>query len=118
VTLQHVSLETRREDVGEEVAFWELLGFHVTDPPPGLRDAATWVSRAGTQIHLLYADDPVTMPRGHVAVVVDDYAGTAAALAGAGHALDPRREHWNAPRAFVRSPAGHLVEVMAEPAPG
>lgn len=118
MTLQHVSLETRPADVGEEVAFWALLGFAVTDPPPALRDTATWVSRAGTQIHLLHAEEPVTMPRGHVAVVVDDYAATAAALGEAGFTLDPRREHWNAPRAFVRSPAGHLVEVMAEPAPG
>jgi catechol 2,3-dioxygenase-like lactoylglutathione lyase family enzyme len=118
VTLQHVSLETRRQDVDAEVAFWALLGFTVTHPPPGLRDVATWVSRAGTQIHLLYAERPVTMPRGHVAVVVDDYDAATAALREAGFTLDPRRAHWNAPRAFVRSPAGHLVELMAAPAPG
>ena len=35
VTLQHVSLETRREDAEREVAFWALLGFAAVAPPPG-----------------------------------------------------------------------------------
>ena len=118
MTVQHVSLETRRADVPGEVAFWRMLGFSVTDPPPPLAEVSTWVSRHGTQIHLLYADDPVAMPRGHVAVVVDDYEATAASLDGAGFALEPRPPHWHTPRGFVRSPAGHLVEVMATPAPG
>jgi catechol 2,3-dioxygenase-like lactoylglutathione lyase family enzyme len=118
VTLQHASLETRRADVDGEVAFWALLGFAVTEPPPALREIATWVSRRGTQIHLLYADDPVTPPRGHVAVVVDDYEATAAGLEDAGFAVEPRAPHWHTPRAFVRSPAGHRVEIMATPAPG
>lgn len=116
--LQHVTLEVAPDQVRDCVAFWALLGFTVTEPPPGLRDLATWVSRAGTQIHLLYAEHPVTMPEGHAAVVVEDYDAAAAALREAGFTLDPRREHWNAPRAFVRSPAGHLVELMAAPAPG
>ncbi len=118
MTLQHVSLETRRADVEREVAFWALLGFAETDPPPALRDVATWISRHGTQIHLLHAEDPVVMPRGHVAVVVDDYEAAAAALEDAGHVLDPHPPHWHTPRAFVRSPAGHRVELMATPAPG
>ncbi len=118
MTLQHVSLETRREDADREVFFWGLLGFVAVDPPPGLRDVATWVSRHGTQIHLLYDDNPVVMPRGHVAVVVDDYEATAASLEAAGHPVEPRAPHWHTPRGFVRSPAGHRVEVMATPAPG
>jgi len=47
-----------------------------------------------------------------------DYDATLDALRAAGHEVDPRKEHWGAPRAFVRSPARHRFEVMAAPPPG
>jgi len=117
MTLNHVSLETRREDVDAEVAFWALLGFDQVQPPPGLRGAAAWVARDGTQIHLLYADDPVVMPRGHPAVVVADYEAAVGRLRDAGLEVRPTEEHWGAARVFVQTPAGHRVEVMAAPPP-
>jgi catechol 2,3-dioxygenase-like lactoylglutathione lyase family enzyme len=113
--IHHVALETRREDVGESERFWALLGFARVDPPETLRDRAVWLQRRGTQIHLLLADDPVAPPSGHVAVVAEDYDEALAKLRSAGHEPDPRREHWGAPRCFVRSPGGHRVEVMARP---
>ena len=77
-----------------------------------------WVERAGTQVHLMYADgDPVVPPSGHLAVVVADYPATLDALRAAGHEPEPRAEHWGSPRAFVRDPAGHRVELMASPPP-
>jgi catechol 2,3-dioxygenase-like lactoylglutathione lyase family enzyme len=117
MTLQHVSLETRRADVDAELAFWALLGFDEVPPPEGLVGVASWVARAGTQIHLLYSDEPVVMPEGHVAVVAEDYDGAVAALRDAGFEIRPAREHWGAARGFVRTPAGHVVEVMAAPPP-
>jgi len=113
--LQHVALETRREDGDAAVAFWRLLGFEPVDPPPSLRDRAAWMQRGATQIHILWADHPVTPPEGHAAVVIDDYEATLEALREAGHEVQPRREHWGAPRAFVQAPGGHRVEVMASP---
>lgn len=115
--LQHVSLEVRPADAARCAAFWGLLGFRRVEPPASLAGGATWVERAGTQIHLLHSDAPVAPPRGHVAVVTEDYEGTIAALRAAGFEPDPRREHWGAPRSFVRDPAGHRVEVMAVPPP-
>jgi catechol 2,3-dioxygenase-like lactoylglutathione lyase family enzyme len=117
MTLQHVSLETRRADVEAELAFWALLGFAEVRPPEGLVGVASWVARAGTQIHLLYADEPVVMPEGHVAVVADDYDAAVERLRDAGFEIRPAREHWAAARGFVRTPAGHVVEVMAAPPP-
>jgi catechol 2,3-dioxygenase-like lactoylglutathione lyase family enzyme len=117
MTLQHVSLETRRGDAEAEVAFWALLGFAEVRPPGGLVGVASWVARAGTQIHLLYADQPVVMPAGHVAIVADDYDAAVARLRDAGFEIRPAREHWGAARGFVRTPAGHVVEVMAAPPP-
>jgi catechol 2,3-dioxygenase-like lactoylglutathione lyase family enzyme len=113
--IQHVALETRREDGEEAAAFWRLLGFDPVAPPETLKDRAAWLQRDGTQIHLLWHDEPTAAPEGHVAVVLDDYDGTLERLRAAGHPVDPRTEHWGAPRAFVRSPGGHRVEVMAAP---
>ena len=70
-----------------------------------------WLERA-TQVHLLFADD-ATPERGHIAVVVDDFDATVGSLRAAGHEVDARRAHWGSPRAYVRDPAGHLVEMMA-----
>jgi catechol 2,3-dioxygenase-like lactoylglutathione lyase family enzyme len=115
--LQHVSLETRPADAEAEVAFWALLGFARVEPPGALGDRAAWVQGDdGTQIHLLFADDPVVPPQGHVAVVAPQPAGfeaTIGALRDAGFDPEPRAQHWGVPRSYVRSPAGHLVEVMA-----
>ena len=115
--LQHVSIETRRADAQRCVRFYELIGFHEVEPPPALRDRATWVERDGTQVHLLFADEPVVPRQGHLAVVVEDYDTALEALRGAGFEPDERAQHWGARRAFVHDPAGHLVELMAAPPP-
>jgi catechol 2,3-dioxygenase-like lactoylglutathione lyase family enzyme len=115
--LQHVSIETAKDDVEACVRFYELIGFRRVDPPPSLADRATWVERDGTQVHLMLADDPVVPPNGHHAVTVSDYDGTLAALRQAGFDPEPRDEHWGAPRSFVRNPAGHRVELMSAPPP-
>jgi catechol 2,3-dioxygenase-like lactoylglutathione lyase family enzyme len=116
--LQHVSLETRSEDITAVLAFWAILGFDAVDPPPGLRDRAAWAQRGGSQIHLLLTEDPVIPPSGHAAVVVEDYDATLERLRSCGHPVEPRTQHWGAPRAFTTDPAGHRVEVMAAPPTG
>ena len=116
--LQHVSLEVRPDQIESCVAFWELLGFERMTPPPLLRDRFTWVQRDGTQIHLMPFDDPVTTVRGHAAVVVDDYEGTLAALRERGFEPREGENAWDAPRSFVRDPAGNHVEIMSKAPPG
>lgn len=111
--VQHVSLEVRRSDVEACVAFYAQLGFERVDPPPSLADRAAWMQAGATQIHLMYVESPTTLPQGHVAVVLDGYQETLAALAASGHEPEPRTEHWGSPRAYVRDPAGSLVELMA-----
>jgi catechol 2,3-dioxygenase-like lactoylglutathione lyase family enzyme len=111
--IQHVAIEVREQDVEACARFWALLGFRRIDPPVALAARSAWVQAGGTQVHLLFADEPVVPPEGHVAVVVGDYDATLAALREAGFAPEPRTEHWGSPRAFVRSPAGHRVELMA-----
>jgi catechol 2,3-dioxygenase-like lactoylglutathione lyase family enzyme len=113
--LQHVSMEVRPADVEACLAFWALLGFMRVPPPGTLAERSTWVQHGRTQIHLLHADTPVVPPEGHCAVVVEDYDATCAALREAGFHPEPRPQHWGSPRAFVRDPVGHRVEVMARP---
>jgi catechol 2,3-dioxygenase-like lactoylglutathione lyase family enzyme len=116
--IHHVALPTRRDDVEAEVAFWALLGLSVVAPPPSLRERATWLQAPdGTQIHLLYADEAAA-PRGHIAIVAPAFDTTLAALDAAGHATQSRTPHWGAPRAYVYSPSGHLIELMAAAPPG
>jgi catechol 2,3-dioxygenase-like lactoylglutathione lyase family enzyme len=113
--IHHVTHETRREDVEEAVAFWALLGFERVEAPGRLASIATWVQRAGTQVHLLYSDDPVAPPVGHVAVVPDSYEDAVRRLRDAGFTCEPTTQDWGSPRCFVLSPGGHRVEVMAFP---
>lgn len=113
MTIQHVALEVREADADAEVAFWALLGFGEVAPPGTLRTRSRWLQRAATQVHLRFADTPVVPSQGHVAVVAEAFAETCARLAAAGRIPELRAEHWGAARAFVSSPAGHRVELMA-----
>ncbi len=113
--LQHVTLEVTPDQVRDCVAFWALLGFTQMTPPPLLRDRFTWVEREGTQIHLVPVEQPIAAREGHVAVLADDFEATLERLTNAGYALREGANAWDAPRSFVRDPAGHLIEVMSKP---
>jgi catechol 2,3-dioxygenase-like lactoylglutathione lyase family enzyme len=110
--IQHVAREVQASDIPSCLDFYGLLGFAEVPVPDSLVGRAVWLEKQGTQVHLLLAAD-AQVARGHIAVVVDDYEGTVLALESAGHEVDRRREHWGSPRAYVRDPAGHLVEFMA-----
>ena len=111
--IQHVALEVREPYVEACVRFWALLGFERVEAPEALRARSTWVQAGATQIHLLHTQQPGVPPEGHVAVVVADHEATLAALRDAGFEPQPRTRYWGSPRAFVRSPSGHRVELMA-----
>ncbi len=116
--IHHATLETHRDDVDDAVAFWALLGFERVEPPGRLAAIAVWVERAGTQVHFLFADDPVAPSRGHTAVVADDYDAAIERLRRAGFETRASTQDWGSPRSFVVAPGGHLVEVMAFPPGG
>jgi catechol 2,3-dioxygenase-like lactoylglutathione lyase family enzyme len=115
VKLQHVALEARHEHVLAEIRFWGLLGFTEALPPAALAKRSVWLSCGPVQVHLLLAQDPLPSPEGHAAFVADDYSATVDRLRGAGVEMNDREAHWGASRCFVRSPAGHRVELMAAP---
>jgi catechol 2,3-dioxygenase-like lactoylglutathione lyase family enzyme len=110
--IQHVTREIQRSDLDRCVRFYELLGFEQVPVPAGIAGRALWLERRRTQIHLMPADDAAPVP-GHIGLVVEGYEDTVALLRDAGHEVEPRQEHWGAPRSYVRDPAGNLVELMA-----
>ena len=113
--IHHIALETRRSDAEAVAEFFALLGFERVTPPGALVDRALWVQRGATQVHVLYADEPVVMPKGHVALVAPDYDAAMERLRAAGFDPEQRTAHWGAGRCFVTAPGGHRVEVMAAP---
>lgn len=113
--LQHVTLEVSPGDIERSIAFWGLLGFERVDPPAALAETFTWMERGGTQIHLERNESPTVPPRGHAAVVVDDFERTVELLRKAGFEVTTGREHWGARRAKAFAPGGHVVELMAFP---
>ena len=116
--LHHVSLETRRCDAEACRDFFVLLGFEKVDAPPALADVAVWVQHGRLQLHMLFTDEPVIPPRGHVAVVCPDYEDALARLRAAGHRVEEHDNVWGSPRSFAYSPVGHCVEVMEFPPGG
>lgn len=110
--IQHVARPVSAGDLPASLAFYALLGFVEVPVPSTLEGRARWLQHGPTQLHLLIADH-VPPDGSHVAVVLDDYEATLEVIRRAGHEVDPRRAHWGSPRAYLRDPAGHLVEVMA-----
>jgi hypothetical protein len=109
--IQHVSLECHRDDADAHRSFWSALGFTEVTPPESLRERSMWLQSGATQIHLLWADEPVVPPQGHVAVCVPDLEATLAALAG--FVTENRTQHWGEPRHYAYAPGGHVVELFA-----
>jgi catechol 2,3-dioxygenase-like lactoylglutathione lyase family enzyme len=110
--IQHVTREIQPSQLAQCIEFYALLGFERVPEPRSLAGAAVWIELGGTQIHLQTRDD-AREQSGHVGVVVHPYDDVLKRLRACGHAVDPRTEHWGSPRAYVRDPAGNLVEVMA-----
>lgn len=117
--IEHVSFTVSRADAQACAGFYKLLGFVSIEPPAGLGDRSIWLKRNGTSLHLMFRDrdgnDIAESPEpgaGHIALVVEQYAAVIEALTAAGATVEPRTEYWGSPRAYVRDPAGHLVELM------
>jgi hypothetical protein len=113
--LHHVALELEPAAIGRAREFWAELGFVEVEPPASLAGTATWLERAGTQVHLFHTERPTVPAKGHAAVVVPDFERAIAKLEDSGFEVERRTEHWGAPRAKTISPGGHVVELMAAP---
>lgn len=117
--IQHLTVEIPSSELDRSLAFYGILGFEQVEPPAGVEGRALWLERNQSQVHLMpIPDSEHRQPApssGHVGIVVDRYEDTLALLREGGYSVDPRREHWGSPRAYVNDPAGNLVELMAWP---
>lgn len=116
--IQHVTRHIRPEQLDRCVRFYEILGYSPVEMPSSVEGRAVWLGHAGggPDLHLMVSDGASVEP-GHVAFVVSPYDEVVARVRAAGFEVEPRREHWGSPRAYVRDPAANLVELMAK-APG
>jgi catechol 2,3-dioxygenase-like lactoylglutathione lyase family enzyme len=112
--IQHVTREVLPGQLDACIRFYGEIGFIRVHEPESLDGRAAWLERGDTQIHLMPKPD-ATQQSGHIGVLIEHYDDTLARLRDLGHAVEPRREHWGSPRAYVHDPAGNLVEVMAWP---
>ena len=112
--LHHVGIEVAPADIDRSVEFWQALGFKRVEPPVTLSEFV-WLEKEGTQVHLMPTDAPKVPLRGHTAIVTEDLGGVVQVLRDRGFEVEPRREHWGAPRARAIAPGGHRVELMAAP---
>lgn len=110
--IQHVTREVDPDLIDSCVGFYRLLGFAPVPVPRSLAERAVWLALGPTQLHLLRCADAAAAP-GHVAIVAQPYAELVSRLRERGIAVEARREHWGAPRSYVRDPAGNVVELMA-----
>jgi catechol 2,3-dioxygenase-like lactoylglutathione lyase family enzyme len=115
--IQHVSIELRRDDIADAVAFWGLLGFEPIEAPGTLGEHSTWVAREGQHVHLMHRDEPVAPRDGHIALHLPEFEAVCSRLRDAGYEPEPRERHWGAARVFVRGPGGHRVELREFPPP-
>lgn len=113
--IQHVTRQIRPDQLDRCVRFYEILGFSPVVAPAGVEGRAVWLAHpaGGADLHLMVDDKAAAAP-GHVAFVVSPYDAVVARIEEAGFEIEPRREHWGSPRAYVRDPASNLVELMAE----
>ena len=110
--IQHVTRQIPPATLGPCLRFYALLGFAQVEVPRSIGDRAVWLQLGPTQLHLMPIADAAP-DSGHVAILPEDYETVVDRLTAAGHEVEPRREHWGAPRSYVHDPAGNLVELMA-----
>lgn len=121
--IDHVSFSLSRRQAQACAGFYALLGFSRVEPPAGLGERSIWLQSRQGAIHLMFVDrdgeELADSPAGggHIALVVENYGGSVAALARLGHEVEPRTAYWGAERGYVRDPAGNLVELMAAAPP-
>lgn len=116
--IHHVALEIRPSDMGAEGEFWLAVGFEAVPAPEALGPGFQWYEKRGSQIHLMETAEPAVPPsRGHIAVVVPEIDEVIRRLGAAGIEVTESRRLWGERRAKARTPAGHVVELMAAPPP-
>jgi catechol 2,3-dioxygenase-like lactoylglutathione lyase family enzyme len=111
--IHHVSLNTDGSDLEEVRRFYtDLLGLEMA-PRPDFPVPGYWLEAGpGGQVHLIGGparDDVIDPMAPHHCFAVDDFEGALAELEAAGHEVLRFGD-----QAWVRDPAGHIVELQQD----
>lgn len=114
LTVQHISLDV--DDLAAALAFYcEGLGFTVAPRPEALGDGGAWLAIGdGRQLHLVESaafEAPTTSQ--HLAFGVDDCDAAVAELRARGLEVSDPFDIGAGRQAFLRDPAGNLLELNA-----
>ncbi len=108
--VHHVSVNV--DDVPAAERFYvEVLGLTRRDDRPAFAFAGAWLDCGGQQLHLIEGTVPDAHGQ-HVALAVDDLDAAVAELRERGVEVGGPRAVGAARQAFLRDPAGNLVELQ------
>ncbi len=114
LALYHVQLAMPPGREDEARAFYAgLLGLPEREKPDDLRArGGCWFEDGGVRVHLGVEPGFAPARKAHPAVLVDDLAGLAARLAGAGHPCRSDQPLAGFDRVYVDDPFGNRIELM------
>ena len=116
MSLQHVSLELRDATTSRpSIASGRCSASSGSSRRAAGRESRRGCSATARRSTCCSPTSRSSAARGHVAVVAEDWDAAFAPLRDAGFEPEEHARHWGAARAFVHTPAGHVVEVMAAP---
>ena len=109
--LHHVAIDV--DDLPVAIAFYrDALGLAILeDRPASLGDNGVWFDLGVGQLHLVQVDGHRGPPSQHLALQVDDTHAEVARLRAAGCEVSDPFDIGAGVQAFLRDPAGNLVEL-------
>jgi len=109
-SLQHVAIDV--DDLAAAIAFYrDVVGLPVAPRPASLGDNGIWFELGNAQLHLVEVPGHVGPASQHLALQVDDTAAEVARLRAAGIEVSDPFDIGAGVQAFLRDPAGNLVEL-------
>jgi catechol 2,3-dioxygenase-like lactoylglutathione lyase family enzyme len=114
VAIHHVQLAMPKGAEEDAVAFYEaILGIPQVPKPPALAArGGCWFESAAVRVHLGVDQDFLAARKAHPALLVDDLAQLADALAAAGYALNRDEPLDGYERVYVDDPFGNRIELL------
>ena len=109
LAVHHVSINV--DDLDAAIAFYTAaLGLSPRRDRPDLQDEGAWLDAGDQQVHLIVGDVP-SQEGQHFAVLVGDIDAAIGELRGAGVEVSDAVPIGSGRQAFLRDPAGNLIEL-------
>jgi catechol 2,3-dioxygenase-like lactoylglutathione lyase family enzyme len=114
IAIHHVQLAMPKGAEEDAVAFYQaILGIPQVPKPPDLADrGGCWFESARVKVHLGVDEHFLAARKAHPALLVDDLAHLADALAAAGYALNRDDPLEGYDRVYVDDPFGNRIELL------